>query len=572
VKLTFTPHWSGVASVTDLLDGRDTDLAQGDNPSDTLNSTTSQTVNGTEAQLSVGTGVGSDPADDQIFETTTATTTGLVVGLASTLRAPKGATVTPAPAPAPESVAQRAQLRVVAGVPYTVTKYVGVTSSLDDKSPAQAARADADAAAGTGSTALVVEHERAWSALWTSDIEVTGDPALQLQVRASLFYLLASTRAGSDWSISPGGLSGPGYNGHIFWDAETWMYPSLLAMHLDLAAGINRYRYDRLGAARQFAAEAGFAGARYPWESTLTGNDQSENGLPFWGDGTDPWAYVPTQLPSINPTDTSEFEQHVVADIALAQWQYYLATGDRHWLATQGWAVLQGIAEFWAGHAVRDPAGGYDLDNVMGPDEYHGDIDNSAYVNAAVATTLRAATEAARVTGHTADPRWATIADGLIRTIPFDKTTGVHPEFDGYTGDTVKQADVVMLQYPWALPMPASVARADLDYYMAHTDLNGPSMTDAIYAIDAAALSVPGCTDDYFLHRSIDPFLRGPFDQFAETRNGGAFTFITAVGGFLQEFLYGFSGLRLGEHGVVVGPHAPAADPRADPPQPELAG
>ena len=105
------------------------------------------------------------------------------------------------------------------------------------------------------------------------------------------------------------------------------------------------------------------------------GDDQSEIGFPFYGDGTDPFTYVPTQLPSINPVDTGEFEQHVTADVALAQWQYYLSTGDGHWLATQGWDVLQGTAEFWASHAVADPSGGYDIDHVMGPDEYHGDVD-----------------------------------------------------------------------------------------------------------------------------------------------------------------------------------------------------
>src|SRR5581483_6145058 len=214
---------------------------------------------------------------------------------------------------------------------------------------------------------------------------------LATDMNASEFYLWSSTRAGVDWSISPAGLSSNGYNGHIFWDAETWMYPSLLAMHPDIAAGVNRYRYDRLGVARQFAAATGFSGARFPWESALTGNDQSEIGVPFFGDGFDPQAYLPTQPPSLNPTDTSQFEQHVVGDIALAQWQYYLATGDKRWLSTQGWPVLAGIAQFWASHVVPDPRGGYDLPNVMGPDEYHGDLTNSAYVNTAAAASLRAA-------------------------------------------------------------------------------------------------------------------------------------------------------------------------------------
>src|SRR5581483_259366 len=191
----------------------------------------------------------------------------------------------------------------------------------------------------------------------------------------------------------------------------------------------------------------------------------------------------------------------------------------------------------------------------------HGDLTNSAYVNTAAAASLRAAVDAARLTGHAVDPRWAPIAAGLLRTVPYDAAQGIHPEFDGYHGDVVKQADVVMLQYPWSLPMSASDARNDLDYYLSRTDLNGPSMTDAIDVIDTASLGLPGCADDFFLKRSIDPFMRGAFDQFSETRIGGEFTFITAVGGFLQEFLYGFSGLRFGETGITVAPTLPPQIP-----------
>jgi hypothetical protein len=117
-----------------------------------------------------------------------------------------------------------------------------------------------------------------------------------------------------------------------------------------------------------------------------------------------------------------------------------------------------------------------------------------------------------------------------------------------------------MLQYPWQYPMPAPTATADLRSYVPRVDASGPSMTDAIHAIDAAALGDTAAAYQ-FLVRSEAPFERGPFDQFAETRQGGAFTFMTGMGGFLQEFLYGFSGLRLEEHDVVVAPTLPPQIP-----------
>ena len=111
-----------------------------------------------------------------------------------------------------------------------------------------------------------------------------------------------------------------------------------------------------------------------------------------------------------------------------------------------------------------------------------------------------------------------------------------------------------MLQYPWQQPMPATVAQHDLDYYVPRSDPGGPSMDDAINQIDTAALGTPGCASYVFTQRSIEPFMRDAFDQFSETRTGGAFTFTTGIGGFLQEFLYGYSGLRWNGSAVQLDP------------------
>jgi len=217
--------------------------------------------------------------------------------------------------------------------------------------------------------------------------------------------------------------------------------------------------------------------------------------------------------------------------------------------------VLKGAAEFWVSSAAPDDAGGYDINKVMGPDEYNFPVDNSVYTNVAAAETLRIATRAAKVAGVVADPDWSRVADGL--RVPFDRDLGIHLQYDGYDGETIKQADVVMLQYPWEHPMPAEVARNDLDHYVPRTDPDGPSMTDSIHAIAHAALGTPGSASYDFMRRSVDPFLRGPFNQFAEGRHGGAFTFTTGHGGFLQVFLYGFSGMRWREDRLRLDPSLP---------------
>ncbi|MFY0573237.1 carbohydrate-binding protein [Cystobacter fuscus] len=513
VRLTVRPHWSGTASVTDAFDGRAVHAAA---------------VSGT----------GLDPARGQLRETVTAEGTGAVAGLVSTLRV--GDAVTPTALVdglASSSAAQRARFEVRDGSTYTVTKYVGIATSVDTDrvdglAPVAAAAQASSDAATAGWDSLLRGHEAAWADLWASDIRVPGDDALTLQARASMFYLLESVRSGVDWSTSPGGLSSDGYSGHVFWDMETWMYPALLAQHPDLAEGATAYRQRLLPGAEAYAAAGGWQGARFPWESASTGDEQT----PTWA-------------------DTGKYEIHVTADVALAQWQYYQATGDEQWLADKAWPVLEAAADFWASRATRADDGSYHIDDVIAPDEYAVRVDDNVYTNVAAASTLRIATAAAKTLGRTPDARWSTVADGIV--VPFDSALGIHPEYDGYRGQTIKQADVVMLQYPWGYPMPKSVAQANLDYYVGRSDLGGPSMTDAIHAIDTAELGTPGCASYTFLERSVDPFMRAPFAQFSETRGGGAFTFTTGAGGFLQEFLYGLPGLRWDADALRLDPMLP---------------
>jgi trehalose/maltose hydrolase-like predicted phosphorylase len=407
-----------------------------------------------------------------------------------------------------------------------------VITSQDTAAPDSAARQQSSAAATAGFDTLSTENTAAWAALWADRIDVLGNPTLATEVNASEFYLWSSTRDGVDWSVSPAGLSSNGYDGHIFWDAETWMYPTLLAQHPDLALGMDNYRYQRLDAAETHATQTGFSGARFPWESALDGTEQ-----------------IP---PPASVNSEGLYEQHITADVALAQWQYYLSTGDRNWLRTRGWPVLSEAATFWAGRAEQAGDGRYQIDNVTGPDEENPDVDDEAYTNVGAAATLRMATQAAQVLGLSAPASWTTIAAGLAPD--YDPTTNTHPEFDGYQGQLVKQADVTMLQYPWAQPMSLATAQSDIDYYVPRSDPGGPSMDDAINSIDSSALGSPGCSSYVYTERSIEPFIRDVFDQFSETKTGGAFTFMTGIGGFLQEFLYGYSGLRLGASSVALDP------------------
>jgi trehalose/maltose hydrolase-like predicted phosphorylase len=518
VRLRLTPHWSGLATVDDKFIGRPALLNVENKP----------------GGLTEGVAKGSEGGGNWDTIRATGTGTGIEATLADRLVASPNVAAPPQPLAGKEamSVGQSVEFPVKAGQTYTLTKYVDVESSNEVGDTLAAAREGAATAAGLGWKALLAENETAWAKLWRGRIEVSGDPSLARKVNASQFYLWSSTNDGVDWSVSPAGLSSNGYNGHIFWDAETWMFPSLLAQHPELAAGMDEYRFQRLSAARAHASETGTKGARFPWESALDGTEQ-----------------IP---PPVRLNSEGLYEQHIVADVALAQWQYYLATGDKEWLATKGWPVISGAAEFWAGRAQKGTGETFHIDHVTGPDEENPNVNDEAYTNVAARTVLEDATAAAKVVGASAPPSWSKIAAGL--RVPFDRKLGIHPEFAGYGGQLVKQADVTLTQYPWRFPMSGSTALDDLDYYVPRDDPEGPSMTDAVSMIDTAALGVPGCSTYVFTRRSYEPFIKDPFDQFSETRTGGAFTFMTGIGGFLQEFLYGYSGLRWEPNSVALDP------------------
>ncbi|MGI8714073.1 MAG: glycosyl hydrolase family 65 protein [Solirubrobacteraceae bacterium] len=516
VALTLRPHWTGTATVTDAIDGT-ADRVTGPQLPPVLTSQTGKAWNlaGRSQWLSVQT-----------------LRTGITATLADQLVPSSNITApsTETDQAVSQSVGQQVSFPVTAGQTYMLTKYAGVEDSQTATDPVTSAQLDATGAVTAGATALRAENDAAWAKLWQGRIDVAGNHTVATDVNASEFYLWSSTRDDQDWSVSPAGLSSNGYDGHIFWDAETWMYPSLLAQHPDLASAMETYRYNRLQAAEQHAAATGSSGARFPWESALDGTEQ-----------------IP---PPVSVNSEGLYEQHITADIALAQWQYFLTTGDTQWLRTRGWPVISGAATFWASRAVRGAGSSYHLRHVTGPDEENPNVTDEAFTNVGAKTTLRDALAAAKVLGQPVPANWSTIAAGLVVPVK----AGVHPEFAGYRSQLVKQGDVTLLQYPWRFPMSARVAQADLNFYVPRTDPGGPSMSDAVNSIDSSQLGSPGCSSFAYTQRSYEPFIRDVFHQFSETKTGGAFTFMTGIGGFLQEFLYGYSGLRWNAGDVRIAP------------------
>jgi len=414
-----------------------------------------------------------------------------------------------------------------AGDTITVTKVVAVVSSLAAAQPLARARAVAHSAAAKGYDALLAEHTAAWHRLWQTDIVVAGDPDLQRVVHAMLFYLLASVREGTSESIPPMGLSSDGYYGHVFWDADTWMFPALVVLHPALARALVDFRFRALPAALRNARANGLRGAMYPWESDEIGNEATPA---FAG-------------------QNARWENHVTADVALAQWQYFLATGDSAWLARHGYPVIAATADFWVSRAQRDAATGrYSIPHVVSVDEGMIGVGNDTYTNAAARKNLELAIAASRRLGRTPDPRWARVAAGLV--MPYDSAGQYHPTYEG-APDSTRGSVVPLLAYPLALPMSDAAKRNDLDAAVARlkTEGGGAMMTVTLYAVVAGELGERALVDT-LMPFSYREHLRPPFAVLAETAHNQAVNFLTGAGAFLQQVVYGWAGLRLGDNGV----------------------
>nr|WP_214449297.1 glycoside hydrolase family 65 protein [Flavihumibacter rivuli] len=376
-----------------------------------------------------------------------------------------------------------------------------------------------------GRDRLLQFHQKAWDELWKSDITIGGDEQAQQDIHSMLYHLYSFTREGTANSPSPMGLSGLGYNGHVFWDTELWMYPAVLLMHPELAKSMVEYRFQRLDAAKRNAFSKGFKGAMFPWESAETGVEE-----------TPVWAL------------SGPFEHHITACVAIAAWNYYCVTQDKQWLRDRGWPILSATADFWASRVERNGSGKYDIKNVVAADEWAENVDNNAFTNAAAKANLSYATEAAKLLGLAPDPDWMVVASNIpILKFP----DGVTREHATYNGEGIKQADVNLLSYPLKEVTDPKAVRKDLEYYEQRVPNEGtPAMTQAVFTTLYARLGDQEKAY-YWFKDSYLPNLNAPFRVIAETKGGTNPYFATGAGGIIQSVLMGFGGLEITPKGVV---------------------
>ncbi|MGB3442674.1 MAG: glycosyl hydrolase family 65 protein [Actinophytocola sp.] len=445
-----------------------------------------------------------------------------------------------------------------------VTKYIAYGWSARRSAPALRAQVDAalSGARQTGWEGLLAEQRAYLDDFWaTSDVEIEGDPELQQAVRFALFHILQAGARGELRAIPAKGLTGPGYDGHSFWDSETFVLPVLTYTVPEAARDALRWRHSTLDKARERADALGLRGAAFPWR-TIDGAECSA----YW------------------PAGTAAF--HVSADVADATVRYLAATEDVDFERDHGTEILVETARLWCSLGHHDLHGGFRIDGVTGPDEYSAVVDNNVYTNLMAQRNLREAVAVCERQPLAAERLGVTVAETTAwreaaakMVVPYDEMLGVHPQserfteharwdfdstpadhyplllhypyFDLYRKQVVKQADLVMAMYTRGDHFTHEQKVRNVDYYEALT-VRDSSLSACVQAVMAAEVGYLDLAYDYFAEAALTDL----HDLHENVRNG---LHIASLAGAWTVAVAGFGGMRDHDRSLAFSPRLPGA-------------
>ena len=468
-----------------------------------------------------------------------------------------------------------------------IDKLVTIYTSLDSDSVESDALTKLEAAKCLGYDNLRLANDEEWSMNWEkSNITIEGDDDLDLAIRFSIFQLLISAPRWSDRvSIPAKTLSGYGYRGHVFWDTEIFMLPFYIYTQPDIARNMLMYRYNTLNGARRKARQNGYQGAMYAWESAGTGDETTPRWIPVWNKESNEDELVRIWC--------GDIELHITADVAYGLMEYWQATKDDDFMRQYGAEIILDTALFWGSRVeYRADLERYEISDVIGPDEYHDHIDNSAFTNAMVRWHLRSAIHIAQWLLQMDAPgysqitqkigltdeiikHWENVADLL--TLNMDEKTGLIEQFDGFFQledidwhqyenrkssmqailgieetqlyQILKQPDVLMLLYLLSEEYTLETFKANWEYYTPRTDHSfGSSLGPAIQAALAARMGELDSAYTY-LQLGARTDLKNNRGNTADGIHGAT------AGGLWQAIVFGIAGIRRTENGLVAEPN-----------------
>jgi alpha,alpha-trehalose phosphorylase len=415
----------------------------------------------------------------------------------------------------------------------------------------------------TGWEGLLAEQRDYLDNFWDcSDVELEGDPEIQQAVRFALFHVLQSGARAEGRPIPAKGLTGPGYDGHAFWDTEIFVLPVMTMTMPGAAADALRWRQSLLPQAREHARQFGLNGAAFPWR-TIWGAESSG----YW------------------PAGTAAF--HINADIAYAVATYIEATDDGAFEEEVGLELLVETARLWYSLGFLNSATDqFRIDGVTGPDEYSALADNNVYTNLMAQRNRRWAAEGvrlfpekARALGVDSDEAasWREAAEKML--IPYDERLGVTPQdetftehevwdfahttpdqyplllhypyFDLYRKQVVKQADLVLAMHLRGDAFTQEQKTRNFAYYEELT-VRDSSLSASTQAVIAAEVGQLQLAYDYLGEAAFMDL----HDLAHNVRDG---LHIASLAGAWTALVAGFGGLRL-QHGLLrFSPRLPEA-------------
>ena len=437
-----------------------------------------------------------------------------------------------------------------------------------------------DRSRALGWRAMLAAHEEAWNKRWLAgDIIIEGDDDAQQAARFAVYHLTSAANPEDDRvSIGARALTGDAYLGHVFWDTEIYLLPFYTTVWPEAARALLMYRFHTLPGARAKAKHFGFKGALFAWESTDTGTETTPERV-VAPDG------------SVVDILTGRMEHHISADVAYAVWQYWNATRDDDFFLRAGAEILLDTARFWASRAVAEADGRRHIRHVIGPDEYHDDVDDNAFTNVMARWNIRRALEAMDLLRARWPEHAATLQDKLGLTedevadwrdavarivVGLDPATGLYEQFTGfhalefidlasYTNRTVpidvvigreatrrsqvvKQADVIALIALLPEEFPGAMAETNFRHYEARC-AHGSSLSAGMHARVAARLGHPEIALSYRRETAATNLDRDP--------NSAGGVRIAGLGSLWQAVVLGFAGLDLMGDTLSIDPKIP---------------
>ena len=395
------------------------------------------------------------------------------------------------------------------------------------------------------------KSEKIWSKMWSkSQIVIEGDEKAQYGINFCTYHLLRSINRGDDRvAICAKGFAGEAYFGHFFWDTEIYLLPFFLYTTPQYAKNLVNFRVKTLNGAKNNAKKLGYKGARYPWESSVSGEEQCPN-----------WQYADNEI-------------HITADVAFGMWHYYCNTGDIDFLKKAAIVYVE-MSRYWCGRCYENKDKSIHINGVMGPDEYICFSNDNTYTNYMVKYALQTTRKVVDVlmehdrnilkklgTSKEEINTFMSIANRIViekkenlylqckgfdefEEVDFDSVWKDKTKFFGsvisqehnYRIKALKQADVLMLPYLFDSFMTGDELRANFDYYFPYTT-HDSSLSNIIHSILCSKL---GQTDDAYnlFNKSLN------IDMDLEKCGAAEGIHIANCGGIWQAIIFGFAGLK----------------------------